>query len=103
LTNERRSYSRQAIEIADYIARDRGLEYEIPEFAEKRIQPQFPWYVDYGFLLLFASVIGLDFIYLPFRAENILKLSVRQSEIYWFFTCHTKAFRLQNTHLYFWL
>lgn len=60
LTDERHKYSQQAIESADYIAKERGLEYEIPELIEE-VPPRFPRYVDVGFILLSASVIGLQF------------------------------------------
>ncbi len=64
LTDERRNYSQQAIEIAGHIAKDRGLEYEIPEFIGEKVLPQLPWYVDVGFILLFASVSRLAVLFI---------------------------------------
>lgn len=63
LTRERRNYSSQAIEIADDIAGGRTLEYEIPEFADESNEPEVPWYINVGFILLFAVVIGLQFYF----------------------------------------
>ena len=63
LIAKRQKYSLQAIEIADTIAKERGLEYEIPEFTEESVKSEIPWFVNVGFILLFAAIIGLE-IYL---------------------------------------
>lgn len=59
---ERQTYSEQAIDVADSIARKRQLEYKIPDTADE-VRREHPWYINVGFILMCIAAIGFE-IYL---------------------------------------